>query len=102
MENDNDDGDNKMIIFLRNLATSIEKNKLLPIQIQRVGEFFMSYKFQEQAIADGNSLDDKDKDKDFDFDFNEEDFMKFLVLGWYIYVCILKNKSIPVLDENKA
>tara|TARA_Y100000389_G_C17456976_1_gene518791 strand:+ start:2564 stop:2863 length:300 start_codon:yes stop_codon:yes gene_type:complete len=98
MENINDDdGDDKMIIFLRNLATSIEQKKLLPVQLQRIGEFFMSYKFQEQAIADGNSLDDGESSKDFDF--NEEDFMKFLVLGWYIYVCILKNKSLPVIDE---
>jgi hypothetical protein len=36
--------------FLRNLAQSIEEGRLLPRQLQRVGEFFMSYQFQEQAI----------------------------------------------------
>ena len=27
------------------------------------------------------------------------DFMKFLILGWYIYVCILKDKSLPQIDN---
>ena len=26
--------------------------------------------------------------------------MKFLILGWYIYVCILKNKSLPLLEDD--
>ena len=95
MNNFDETGDEKMISFLRNLATSIEEKKLLPQQLQRIGEFFMAYKFQEQAIADGNNTTTDETD----YEINEEDFMKFLILGWYIYVCILKNKSLPVLED---
>jgi hypothetical protein len=95
MNNFDENGDEKMIIFLRNLATSIEEKKLLPQQLQRIGEFFMSFKFQEQAIADGDIIDTAS-----DCELNEQDFMKFLILGWYIYVCILKNKPIPLLENN--
>ena len=59
MNNFDEKGDEKMISFLRNLATSIEEKKLLPQQLQRIGEFFMAYKFQEQAIADGNNTTDE-------------------------------------------
>jgi|TARA_B110000259_G_scaffold188246_1_gene245900 hypothetical protein len=94
MENFDENGDENMIVFFKNLVISIEEKKLLPQQLQRIGEFFMSYKFQEQAIADGNILENID-----DVELNEADFMKFLILGWYIYVCILKDKSLPQIDN---
>ena len=45
--------------FLRNLADKIENKRLTDKQMQQVGEFFMSYLFEEQV-----NLDDK-TDKDF-------------------------------------
>ena len=48
--------DASLIPFLRNLADSIEEGRILPRQLQRVGEFFMAYQFQEQAIKDGDKI----------------------------------------------
>lgn len=70
--------------FLRNLAQSIEEGRLLPRQLQRVGEFFMSYQFQEQAIKDGDNTSDTSNRK-----FSKSDLMKFIVMGWHVYSCIL-------------
>lgn len=77
----------KLPIFLRKLATDIENEILLPEQLKRVGEFFMSYQFQEQTISDKNS--------DV-YDFNDEDAKKFLTLGWYVYTQILKDKQVEI------
>jgi hypothetical protein len=72
--------------FLRNLAQSIEEGRLLPRQLQRVGEFFMSYQFQEQAIKDGDNTSESDTSKQ---KFSKSDLMKFIVMGWHVYSCIL-------------
>ena len=76
--------------FLRNLAQSIEENRLLPRQLQRVGEFFMSYQFQEQAIKDGDNTDENITNGR---KFNKSDLMKFIVMGWHVYSCILDDKE---------
>lgn len=55
--------------FLRGLATDIEKEKLTEIELEKVGEFFMNFLFFKNA------------DKNVD----NEDFLKFLTMGWYIY-----------------
>lgn len=72
--------------FLRNLAQSIEEGRLLPRQLQRVGEFFMSYQFQEQAIKDGDNTSESDTSSR---KFSKSDLMKFIVMGWHVYSCIL-------------
>lgn len=85
---ENNDGDEKLIPFLRNLADSIEKRNILPRQLQSVGEFFMSYQFQEQAIKDNdNSIPPVEE-------FSQEELLKFLVLGFHIYCCILHKRPI--------
>ena len=38
-----------LVPFLRNLADDIESNTIVPEQLRSIGDFFMSYKFQEQA-----------------------------------------------------
>jgi hypothetical protein len=81
--------DANLIPFLRNLADSIEKGNLLPKQLQKIGEFFMAYQFQEQSI--------KDKDltgENLDHQFSKKELMKFIVMGWHIYSCILKENEI--------
>lgn len=65
---------NQLVLFFRNLADSIEKEELSEKQMSFIGEFYMSYQFQ-------NELEN----------IKEEDFIKFLVLGWYIYTIVLKN-----------
>ena len=87
---ENNDADEKLVPFLRNLATSIEKRQLLPRQLQSIGEFFMTYQFQEQAIKDNdNSVSQQEE-------FSQEELLKFLVLGWHIYSCILRKRPITV------
>jgi hypothetical protein len=66
--------DANLIPFLRNLADSIEKGHLLPKQLQKIGEFFMAYQFQEQAIKDLDVTDEN--------------------MGWHIYSCILGENEI--------
>lgn len=94
MDNDNN-SDAKLIPFLRNLANLIEQQELLPRQLQSIGEFFMSYQFQEQAIKDNDNSNTNNSTRQF----SQEELVKFIILGWYIYCCILDNDKIPnVID----
>lgn len=92
MENNN--GDESLIPFLRNLADSIEKRQLLPQQLESIGEFFMKYKFQEQAIKDNDTSSPPSPE------FSHEELYKFLILGWYIYCCILRQRIVENEDIN--
>ena len=40
----------QLIPFLRKLADAIENKELAQVQLQSIGEFFMSYQFQEQGL----------------------------------------------------
>ena len=93
METNND----ALIPFLRNLADSIEKQQLLPTQLQSIGEFFMMYNFQEQTRRD--NIEIKEEAKPAEKEFSKEDLLKFLSMGWYIYQILLKDKSIPLSDD---
>ena len=66
-----------MVLFLRDLANSVESEKITPDQLKRIGEFYMSYQFCENT------------DKDDDDNFSGQEFLKFLFLGWYVYRNIL-------------
>ena len=83
--------------FLKNLAKSIEEGRLLPSQLQRVGEFFMSYQFHEQAIKDGDNTFESDTDNR---NFSKSDLMKFIVMGWHVYSCILDGKQPSSHEED--
>jgi hypothetical protein len=54
--------------FLRNLADRIESNTLSEEDLRKVSEFYMSHLFRDKI---GNT--------------SQDDYMKFLVLGWYVY-----------------
>jgi len=77
--------DEKLILFLRNIADSIEKKQLNEAEMFAVGEFYMSYHFQKEI----------DKVEDID----EKDFLKFLILGWYIYYIIQKNNQLSIRNK---
>ena len=79
----NSDADAKLIPFLRNLADSIENKELIPKQLKSIGEFFMAYQFQEQAIRAN------DNTQVIDRRYSSDELVKFIILGWYIYCCIL-------------
>lgn len=89
-----DNADASLIPFLRNLADSIENDRLLPRQLQHIGEFFMSYQFQEQAIRDGETNESPEHS------FSKSELMKFIVMGWHIYSCILRENPITTQTED--
>lgn len=85
--------DASLIPFLRNLADLIESGKILPRQMQHIGEFFMSYQFQEQAIKDEDTSGSERTT------LTRADLMKFIVMGWHIYSCILGESKLPDTDD---
>lgn len=91
----------RLIPFLRGLADSIENRQLIPTQLQSIGEFFMSYKFQEQAEKDSYASENQaSQDNTESNDFSSEDLVKFVCLGWYIYCCLLKDNPNPIVSAN--
>lgn len=94
MENTIPDPNERLIPFLRNLADSIEQKQLVPRQLAAVGEFFMSYQFQDEKSRDDEGISVPFGGDNGDFDSKE--LMKFLILGWWIYSHILKEeRTIP-------
>lgn len=83
----------RLIPFLRNLADSIENGNIMPKELQRIGEFFMSYQFQKQADSDKSNEDDKTEL------FTQQELLKFVSLGWYVYQILLKNQTLPIDDD---
>lgn len=82
----------RLIPFLRNLADSIENGDIMPKELQRIGEFFMSYQFQKQA--DKDNLENENTEM-----FTKKELIKFVSLGWYVYQILLNNRSLP-FDED--
>jgi len=80
---DTDNVDDLLPQFLRSLAEKIENKEMKPRELQHVGEFFMSYLFEDQVEADNGS-----KAKSVEMD--DKDFKKFLILGWWCYTQIPK------------
>ena len=70
-----------LIYFLRNLADLIEKKQLNSIQTKSVGEFYMSYQFQEETLKENNTI-------------NDIDLIKFCSLGYYVYQKLLKEETL--------
>jgi len=80
----------RLLTFLKELTCSLENDELCPRQLQSVGEFFMSYQFQEQA----------DVDNTVDTGFSQTDLIKFITLGWYVYQVIIREDTLQneILD----
>lgn len=87
MENNLQDSDKQLISFLHNLADSIEKKQLVPRQLKVIVEFFMNYQFQDEKNKDDECMCEEDEE------FDSKELMKFLILGWWIYAHILKEKK---------
>jgi hypothetical protein len=77
------DNDQNIIQFLRLLSNAIENNQLNNYQKKKVTDFFSSYLIDEQMSCRGEG----------DIEENNEDFIKFVFLGWYIYSIISKNEE---------
>lgn len=54
--------------FLRNIADQVENNTIKEDELRKLSEFYMSYLFSDKIPSTP-----------------EKDYMKFLILGWYIY-----------------
>jgi len=54
----------------------------------------MSYQFQEQAIRDGETNESPEHS------FSKSELMKFIVMGWHIYSCILRENPITTQTED--
>lgn len=94
MDESNDESNDELLIpFLRKLADAIEKKELAQTQLQSIGEFFMSYQFQEQAYKDSHDSVDNEPD------FNKKDLIKFVSLGWYVYQILLRQDTLEVPDD---
>lgn len=64
--------DLEIVSFLHNLADCIEKDELTHKQMKIIGDFFLSYKFDTYVKTNEKCISDND-------------LMKFVSLGWYIY-----------------
>ena len=104
-EESNNDINNKLVNFLRNLVLSIENNNISKEKLHSVGEFYMSYKMLEyyennrDEIADNNENEESNSQENEESNscensFEDSDVIKFITLGWYIYKCILNKKNI--------
>jgi hypothetical protein len=78
----------KLTPFLRELANAVEANQLNSNQLENIGDFFMSYQFQEQAR--------KDSDETIPpvVQYSNADLVKFVAMGWYIYQVLLRNQNL--------
>jgi len=57
-----------LVKFLRELANKIEGGLLNNENLERIGKFFMEYKYRNTMIEN-----------------SDDELINFLVLGWYIY-----------------
>lgn len=78
--------EDNLSLFLRNTADLLDSNQLNSKQLQFIGEFYMSFKFQEDVIS---KIENSEELKDIE----DGDFIKFFILGWYIYCVILKDNN---------
>ena len=82
-----------LIFFLKDITDKIQKNELQPNQISIINDFYITYKFQEQAIKD------KEEDEDEVKPYNKTDIISFITLILYIYYfCLNKNGEITAVD----
>jgi len=75
-------------LFLRNIADMLDSNSLNNKELQLVGEFYMSYKFQNNIVNNFDNIDNEELEN-----IKDSDFIKYLILGWYIYCVILKDDN---------
>ena len=72
--------DKKILIpFLKTLANALETNILSQSQIQQIGEFHMTFQYNNQTQI-----------------LNENELLKYIVLGWYIYTQIIEKNNYSI------
>lgn len=77
--------------FFKNLSEEVENNKLTSLQVEKLSKFMIDYKFEEEL----------EKDEEIKTQFSYRDLLKFIALGWYIHIHILKEKILENNTTNK-
>ena len=75
--------DEELISFLKSTLSDLETNRISDQERQTLSEFYLLCKFKTDYASMKEEI-------------SEEDMVKFLVLGWYIYCVLLKK---PSLDQ---
>ena len=74
-----------IVQFLRELADSMETNKLSSDQITHIGEFYMEYIWRSRNNEHRTISTDK--------------ALRYLTLGWYIYEMLLTPENNTIDDD---
>ena len=80
---------NELIIFLKDLTLSLETNNIHPKRLKSLEEFYKIHTFLTSTINNNlYALVETTK-----FEDEARDFIKFLILAWFMY-CISKKSDI--------
>lgn len=81
------DSSEKLSNFLKDICAKIDRNEMSQQQLLYVSEFLMYYKFKEQCDEEEVSEDDAGDEGDEGDEGTTmiREFMKFFILGWYVY-----------------
>jgi hypothetical protein len=79
--------------FLSDLSKNVQNNKLDAKQLQLVGEFYLNYLFNEDIRIEENEEINTKNESDNDSEcVDQNELVKFLSLGWYMYTFLIKDK----------
>ena len=78
----------ELISFLKDLTDSLENNELHHKQLESLQEFHIIHKFLKETIK--SNVDDVTEDVVFKDE--AKDFFKFIMLSWFMYCLMKKNK----------
>lgn len=78
-----------VVNFLRDLANKLETDSLNPEETTQISEFFMKFQFVQSLF---NDMEDGSSD---------QDIMKFMSLGWYVYSHLIPRTRKENSDEQK-
>ena len=82
-----EDNKKELIVFLKELTTSLETNNIHPKQLKSLEEFHKMHSFlKESIVCKVDNVAD-----DMKFEDEAKDFVKFLILAWFMY-CIINKK----------
>ena len=82
-----DDNKKELIVFLKELTTSLETDNIHPKQLKSLEEFHKMHSFLKESIK----LKLDTVTDDMKFEDEAKDFAKFLILAWFMY-CTLNKK----------
>jgi len=80
---------NTLSNFFLQMSKDVESDKLSDTKMKMLQDFYMSYSFKNQYDIDIESENPKESQE-----MSDEDFKKFLTMGWYVYSCMNDGKEI--------